>query len=430
MSTRLRRRTLGFACACMFYLGAGPSLHAEPEDEEDEPPNAQRRLSPEVVFDFDADVVAPAAPSMDMEVSTPGIALGGTRDVDLVRSRLESGMVPEPAILASEGFLAEYDLPLEPAPTCRQKICINTQTVATSLTAEPAVHYLSQIGFGSNIDLSAFRRPPLHAVVVLDLSASMSGAPFEAARAAVTTLGRVLKPGDQMTIVSFGVKPRVLLRKTAMPNEAVVAATVAYVQPGEATALERGLHAGFELARKTEPGSIARVFLVTDDRPTVGRTSAAPFVKIAERGAARGVGLTTIGVGPHFGAPLARTLAGIRGGNSVFLSHPSMAPSRIGDAFESLVTELAYGLEIAIDPAPGMEVSKVYGVPGDMLTHTGDVVTMRVETLFLSKKRGAIFFSLAPRGRANLPRGSTRVGANLGTVRIHYRDLDGSLQTS
>ncbi len=428
----LRTICFGFG---LLALGVSRPSYAQPDDDDDDEVAVKMRAPAPAAaeFDFEADFAAEvAAPELDMDmpVETPGVAVGGARDVDLVRSRLESGRIPEPALLASEGFLAGYDLPLTPAPACSQKLCINTQTVATTLIAHPEVHYLTQIGFGSDLDLSTFQRPPLHAVVLLDLSPSMAGNPINTARTAIITLADQMQVGDRITILGFGLQPQVLLPTTVMPNQLGVAHAVVYAQLGGATALERALHSGFQVARRSPPGFVSRVFLVTDDRPTVGRTNASPFLTIAERGAGQGIGLTTIGVGPHFQAPLARALAGLRGGNTLFLRDPTQATQRLTEEFESLVTELAYALEISIEPAPGMEVSHVFGVPGDILKRTGDVVSLRVETLFLSKKRGAIFFALAPRGRANLPRGPVRTGAQLGHVRIQYRELDGTLETS
>lgn len=434
VSACIRRQVGRLACLGLLLP---MSVAAQPEDDEDDElkivdmgMEVEASVEPAprtMVFEFDADMAAPEMP--DVAVDTPGVAVGGARDVDLVRSRLESGRIPEPALLASEGFLAEYDLPLTPAPRCSQKLCINTQTVATSLIARPAVHYLTQLGFGSNLDMSTFQRPPLYAVVVLDLSPSMRGSPLATAQAAIIEVANQLRPGDQLTIVGFGVKPVVLLPATPMPNVSAVHQAVAYTEVGGGTALERGLHAGVQLARRAPAGYATRVFLITDDRPTVGRTSGSPFVNLAKRSASQGVSLTTIGVGPHFQAPLARALAAVRGGNTMYVRDPLHASSRIAEEFPALVTELAYALEVVIDPAPGMAIEGVFGVPGDMLVRDGDKVSLRVETLFLSKKRGAIFLALAPKGRANLPRGAMRTGAHLGTVHMQYRDLDGSLDT-
>ncbi|MCA9691736.1 MAG: hypothetical protein KC636_19180, partial [Myxococcales bacterium] len=237
-------------------------------------------------------------------------------------------------------------------------------------------------------------------------------------------------PGDQASLVSFGAAPQVLVRGVATPDSSLTS-SLASITPAGATGLERGLYTGFEVARRTSVGfpGATRVVLITDDRPTVGQTAPGAFFSLVSAAASRGVGLTTLGVGPQFAAPLAYKLSSVRGGNVLYLRSPEHARERIAGELDTLVTELAHALVIELDPAPGMRVTDVYGVPGELLVREGDRVSLRVETIFLSKRRGAIYLALAPKGRANLPREPVRTGARLGEVRLRYRALDQALRS-
>lgn len=49
-------------------------------------------------------------------------------------------------------------------------------------------------------------------------------------------------------------------------------------------------------------------------------------------------------------------------------------------------------------PAKGLEVTGVYGIPGDMVSRTLDGgIQMTVETLFLSRQEGAIYLTFGAR---------------------------------
>jgi hypothetical protein len=68
--------------------------------------------------------------------------------------------------------------------------------VLIELTAPPAV---------------ALERAPIDAVVVIDRSGSMSGAPLEQVKAAVTTLFRLIGPEDRIAVVTFDSNVEVVL---------------------------------------------------------------------------------------------------------------------------------------------------------------------------------------------------------------------------
>lgn len=427
-----RPRALPLLAALLLPLAgrAGP-----PDEERKKSHAAAPSPRAAATYDFDADVsaelvdMAPPAPAAGAEAGfeTVGVTAGGVRGIDLVRAQIEAGEVPKPALITAEGLLSEHDLPLRTG-ACDQLLCVRAETIDATLITEPAVHYIAQLGFASDVDLATLRRPPLNVVVVIDQSTSMNGAPMRTAQAAARALASQLRPDDQLSLLGFGVEPRVV-SSPQPPNPGAFGVLVDGLVAHGATALERGLFAGFELARRSGqwfPGA-TRVVLITDDRPNVGRTTQGTFLALARAAASRGVGLTTIGVGAQFDAPLAYALSGVAGGNALYLRSPEHARARLSEDLGGLVHELARALVIEIEPAPGMRVVDVYGVPGELLTRDGDRVSLRVETLFVSKRRGAIYLALAPKGRANLPRAPVRLGAELGRVSIRYRTMEGAL---
>ena len=95
------------------------------------------------------------------------------------------------------------------------------------------------------------------------------------------------------------------------------------------------------------------------------------------------------------------------------------------DRFDTMVTELAYELDLRITPAAGLRIAGVYGLPGDRLSWTGDgALRMQVETLFLSRDAGAIYVAFAPE-RAALPARAGRVGQSVGSASMSFQEVTG-----
>jgi Ca-activated chloride channel family protein len=68
-----------------------------------------------------------------------------------------------------------------------------------------------------------------------------------------------------------------------------------------------------------------------------------------------------------------------------------------------MVSEVAQDLVISIDPADGVKVAAIYGVPGELITDAGTgTVTVTIGSAFLSNNGGGIFATLqgAPDGAA------------------------------
>jgi Ca-activated chloride channel family protein len=158
----------------------------------------------------------------------------------------------------------------------------------------------------------------------------------------------------------------------------------------------------------------------TDERPNVGDTSAEGFMGLMEAGSRDGIGQTTIGVGEEFGAELAAKVSSVRGGNLFFFADAKEMEKTFSEELDTLVTELAYDLDVKICPAPGLRLTGVYGIPGEMLKWDGDRnVSFHVTTLFLSKRRGAIYLAFAPEAE-NLPTRSYSENHSLASIQLSY----------
>lgn len=345
--------------------------------------------------------------------------VGGAQDIRYFRDRAENGELPLPEVFTPEGLFSEHDLPL-PASDCDRLLCVDTAASQASLLAQEDVRWLGQIGFSSNLTAATFERPPLNLVAVVDKSCSMTDAIEHVKTGLSTLVDTQLTEGDQLSIVLYGDTVHTHLAPTSDP--AAMREAIASIAIEGSTYMEAGLTHGFALARETRRrfDGTTRVMLFTDERPNVGNTDKGGFMELARSGSHDGIGMTTVGVGVQFGAELATAVSSVRGGNLYYFADGDTMTKELRTKFPEWVTELAYDLELRVEPNSGARVAGIYGVPGDAVAFDGDALVVKVETLFLSSDAGAIYVGFAPDGHLPLQ------GAP-GRVRLTYTARDGEV---
>lgn len=408
----MRHVPLLFLSLCCSLVLSTPSEAGPPKEKE-------RADKLKFSGDFDALGGPPMAPAPSM-----GATPGGAQDVAYFRDRVADGELPLPQTFTPEGLFSEHDLPVSTTGGCQLTFCVETESMPVSLLVANDVEFLGQLGFSSGLDPKTFKRAPLNLVAVVDRSGSMDGAPLELVRASLREVVGQLGPDDQISIVGYESTAHVMLRPTQIQDRKAILRAIDDLVSGGATAMEDGLEVGFELAERSAKkfqGS-TRVMLFTDERPNVGRSDAGSFMAMARAASKRGVGLTTIGVSTHFGAELAQQISSVRGGNLFFFPDAHAMRDKFADEFDTMVTELAYELELAVAPAPGLKITGVYGVPGTALEWRDDTIVLNVETIFLSRRKGAIYVGLSRDGNANLPQQQLAPGDVIGQVQLRYED--------
>lgn len=352
--------------------------------------------------------------SLNSGVGGAGATPGGVQDLKLARARVAAGEVPVVEDLPYEGLFSEHDLPVEGAP-CAEALCVNAGVgVAADLGATVDAAWV-HLGLSSGIELATFKRQPLNAAVVLDNSGSMGTTRMEAAKAAVLKLIDHLDGNDVLTIVVFDNASHVLLGPEPVSDREKFRRVVRPIKSAGGTCIECGLRDGFSrLERSHSAQRASRLFLLTDAQPNVGATGEGEFITLLQGAAAKGLSLTVLGVGLDFGQQLTARITAVRGANAVFLATDDDTRKVFDEDFDLLVTPVAYGLTLALTPSAPLTLGAVYGVPGEAPTS----FAQRVETVFLSRRRGA----LVARLDGVLPQGG------LGVVDLSFTPADGSPQ--
>ncbi len=136
---------------------------------------------------------------------------------------------------------------------------------ATPLTGLDVANFeVKDNGVPQAIQLVDTSRVPLNAVLVLDTSASVAGAPLEALKAAARAFLEGLAPGDRATLLTFSDRRRV--QGPTAGDPAKVAAALALVTASGATALRDAVFTGVQLADPRRGRPVLVVFSDGKDR--------------------------------------------------------------------------------------------------------------------------------------------------------------------
>ncbi|HQV03605.1 MULTISPECIES: VWA domain-containing protein [unclassified Novosphingobium] len=361
-------------------------------------------------------------------VTATSVRQGGAQDIRHFRwVSLDGDFLPQTFSLTMEGLMGEHDLTLPERSPCKQTFCLTGAAMPAALPLRPDDKWFVGLGFASNIDAEAYKAEPVSLVIVVDRSGSMSGWPISQVKGALHTLVGKLRKGDRIGIITYGSEPQTHLEMTEFAgNEGMIRKAIDGIEIEGSTAMEEGLEAGYTMAEAELPRSHGktRVMLFTDENPNVGDTSAEGFIGQAEGGSAKGIGLTTFGVGVHFDAALATKVSSVRGGNLFFVDNQGSAKAIFDREFYNMVSEVAHDIDLALTPPKGYRITGVFGVPDGLMSSAPEgTVKVTIPTAFLSSNGGGIYVTLGKDGaHANLPEAELASDTPLLTGSLRYTD--------
>jgi Ca-activated chloride channel family protein len=264
---------------------------------------------------------------------------------------------------------------------------------------------LVQIGFSTGITDTPeqpFVRKPLNLSLAVDVSGSMSGDRIAAVRQALGVLVDQLRSDDVFSLVAFERDAHTLIGPTSGDEKERLREAIDSLVASGGTNIGAGLDRSAELVREnltSDSESLHRVMLFTDMHPNRGMSDGRTFVRVLQDYADEGIGVSSFGVGVHFGADLANQIAEVRGGNYFHLETPDKVRRVFDRDFDLMVTPLAYDLEISLIAPLGYEIANSYGLAGSETTRCAGVPSARclgikVPTVFLSRGGGGIYLRL------------------------------------
>ncbi|MBC8068511.1 MAG: von Willebrand factor type A domain-containing protein, partial [Deltaproteobacteria bacterium] len=234
-------------------------------------------------------------PTIDTEEeSVSSFALDvDTASYTLARGALGRDEMPDDGAIRVEEFLNAFDYGYPAPPSADFEI--HTEVVPSP---HRAGYHVLHVGLRAR-EIAGKDRAPANLVFVVDVSSSMAeDARLELVQDAMRALVQRLGAQDKLAIVSYGNEADLVLEPTAGDRHVEILAAIDALAPAGSTDVDAGLRLGYALAAKAPiEGGINRVLLYSDGVATAGPTAAEELLAHVADAAAKGITISTIGVG-------------------------------------------------------------------------------------------------------------------------------------
>jgi Mg-chelatase subunit ChlD len=219
-----------------------------------------------------------------------------------------------------------------------------------------------QVGIATN-KLNQNYTAPVNLSVVLDISGSMAGERLDRSKEAVIAMLKKLRPSDRLSIITYHTRAEILLPSQLVGNDtAKIRQLVSGLQVLGSTNLHGGMMLGFiENQKFFDPKATNRVLLMTDGNANEGVTDPAQIAKDAAGYNAKGIGISTIGLGNNVQFDLLRSLAGAGRGQHHFVDDGDDIKKVFIQEVESLISPIARDPKLLIEYSPDLQLQNVYG---------------------------------------------------------------------
>src|SRR5262245_3124133 len=259
-------------------------------------------------------------------------------------------------------------------------------------------------------------RLPVNLAFILDRSGSMSGEKIELAKQTITTALGYLDERDRFSVIAYDDQIDVVVESTPASAEARknAAGRIAAIDARGSTNLSGGWCRGVEQGAVHQAADgVNRCLLVTDGLANKGITMPDDLATHAAQLRARGVSLTTFGIGADFDEILLQSLADAGGGHFYFVRDAATIRDHLTSEVGETLEVVARDAELEIVSAEDIRIDAITPQPthrrGNRTTILlGDLVSDQVLDLVI---------------RVNFPYGD--VGRETGVI-IGLRDRDGA----
>lgn len=363
-----------------------------------------------------------------------GVSFGGAQDIGQLREVIEEGGIPGEGTLDANGFFNEHHIPLPPA-ACGQALCLHAMLAVHRDWIWSDYQAVLQIAMSSPIDTEALARPPLNLVVVVDTSASMKeDERLERVREGLHLLIDGLLPGDRLGLVTYGTEAKVIADVQGDLDAAEAHAAVDAVVAEGSTNFHDGLLVGLEMAAEAYSAARQnRLIMLSDGLPTRGITGAADILTMAEAYIAKGIAITTVGVGFDYDGALMKELAERGAGSFYYIESADAVKEIFTEELSYFVTPIALDLDIEVRAGPSYKLGEVVGATGWTVEESAGKI--HIPAVFLASRTGegvgggentggrrgggsAIFIPMIP------TQATTEVESRVGEIRMKYRRVD------
>ncbi len=211
------------------------------------------------------------------------------------------------------------------------------------------------------------KRPPLNIALAIDRSAAMVGEPLEYAKRACAYVIDLLEPDDFLSIVAFEAEADIVLPARRVRDKALVKDYVQRLTAGRAADLAAGFLGEGLLAACRQAASVrtarmlSRVLLLTEGGAALTGPAADRLRGQVAEQKARGLTVSTFGVGTAYSEGLLSALAWAGGGSFYDVPRPERIPEAFRREMEAAGRTVAAGVRLRLSLSRGVSVREASG---------------------------------------------------------------------
>lgn len=207
-------------------------------------------------------------------------------------------------------------------------------------------------------------RSPVSLAIVIDRSGSMEGEPLANAKAAAAKLVDALDDDDAFSIVTYSSEVQTVVplsRATSSTKLAAQHAINAIYDEGN-TCISCGLaQASAELTHASTNG-VRRIVLISDGQANAGIVDREELAQLASETAARGVSISTVGVGLDFDELTMTRIADVGHGTYYFVEDTAQLSTMFASELAAMTETVATDVRLVVE---AFNIGDVYGYSYD-----------------------------------------------------------------
>jgi Ca-activated chloride channel family protein len=275
------------------------------------------------------------------------------------------------------GLATALALPALAGETLRLKLESDREVVLKGRPQEVIV----KIDLEAIADRKQAHRTPLNLAVVLDRSGSMSGAKIEKAKQAAVQLVDRLGAEDYFSMIVYSDAAEVLVPAQRVEDKAALKRKIDRITANGSTALYAGVRAGAaQISEYISSKRINRVMLLSDGLANVGPSSTRELRRLGHDLAAKGIAVTTIGVGDDYNEDLMAGLAEASDANYYYVKDTEKLGQIFAKELGELLTVAAREVRIEITCPDGVKPIGLIGRPESFANQSATVKLSQVTT--------------------------------------------------
>jgi Ca-activated chloride channel family protein len=171
-------------------------------------------------------------------------------------------------------------------------------------------------------------------------------------------------------------------------NKAAARAAIETIEDDGGTCISCGLETGAtEVARSPVAGGLRRILLISDGQANEGLYDRDELAQLAANKAARGVSISTVGVGLDFDEQTMRRLAEVGRGNYYFVEDTVALSAMFARELGNLSQTVASDVRLVASAGTGVRIEEAYGYP---MSRAGGSVVVPVADMRAGETRKVV----------------------------------------